>query len=243
MNDNVNKMNEALAALCEKYSVAARGTISMDDKGNWKLACSCGKETFLLPWRTERKFVELKKFLDDKTLEDLSTLRFCTVKTGGCLKQQIAREMDIAVYFTGAPVESVFAVCSAEKGAAANIIAKLANDVSVSIECSTKLPAGQEEIGRHELIASRGVASDQTVDTQTPHSSIYVYGENGEQRYTDTDTELFGFSYAEIWLIRAAFAALSDTKLFDEWNIAYYEMMKCAQAALDSEELKKVIIL
>ena len=31
MNDNVNKMNEALAALCEKYSVAARGTISMDD--------------------------------------------------------------------------------------------------------------------------------------------------------------------------------------------------------------------
>ena len=91
MNDNVNKMNEALAALCEKYSVAARGTISMDDKGNWKLACSCGKGTFLLPWRTERKFVELKKFLDDKTLEDLSTLRFCTVKTGGCLKQQIAR--------------------------------------------------------------------------------------------------------------------------------------------------------
>ena len=74
MNDNVNKMNEALAALCEKYSVAARGTISMDDKGNWKLACSGGKETFLLPWRTERKFVELKKFLDDKKGRDIKVL-------------------------------------------------------------------------------------------------------------------------------------------------------------------------
>lgn len=235
-------MNKALLELCEKYSVSARGTISFED-GNFVLECTCGKKTILLPWRVERRFFELKKFLTDGTLEDLSTLRFCTVKNGGCLKKQIAKELDLAAFFTGSPVKSVFAVCAGEKGAAANIIAKLENDVNVSIECSTKLPAGNDPIDRHELIAARGVASDQTVDTQTPHASVYVYNDKGESRYTDTDTELFGFSYDEIWTIRAAFAALSDTSLFDVWNDAYATMMRAAEAAIASDEQKKVMFL
>lgn len=238
---NYEKMNQALLELCEKYSVAARGTISAADCGFSKLTCTCGKETILLPWRVERRFFELKKMLADGTLEDLSTLRFCTVKNGGCLKAQIAKELDLAVFFTGSPVRSVFAACS--QGCAANIIAKLENDVNVSIECSNRLPGSATPIDRHELIASRGVASDQVVDTQVPQSSVYVYNQDGEERYTDTDTELFGFSYEEIWTIRAAFAALADTSLFDVWNAAYATMITAAGSALASDEQKKVIFL
>jgi len=240
--ENLDKMNSALLELCEKYSVAARGTIA-EENGDLTLTCSCGKKTMLLPWRVERRFFELKNMLNNGTLEDLSTLRFCTVRHGGCLKKQLAKEMDLAVFFTGISIKSVFAVCGAEKGSAANVIAKLANDLNVSIECSTKLPAGAQAIDRHELIASRGVASDQVVDTQVPQSSVYVYTDKGEERYTDTDTELFGFSYDEIWTIRAAFAALSNTKLFEEWNAAADFMKRCADAAIASDEQKKVIYL
>ncbi len=238
----LDEMNKALTMLCKKYGLSLTGQI-LQGEGFYKLKCSCGKETYLLPWRTERKFFELKKMLDDGTLKDLSTLRFCSLRSGGCLKQLIAREMDIAVFFTGVPVQSVFAVMAAEKNCAANIIAKLANDVSVSIECSTKLPAGQQPIDRHELIASRGVASDQAVDTQTPHSSIYVYNQDGEMRYTDTDTELFGFEYEEVLVIRAAFAVLSNPALSDVWNTAFQEMMNCAEMSFASEEQNKVITL
>lgn len=240
--ENLEKMNAALLELCEKYGVSARGTIAVEN-GEPVLTCSCGRKTVLLPWRTERRFVELKNMLRNGTLEDLSTLRFCSVRHGGCLEQQTAKEFDLAVFFTGSPVKTVFAVAGAEKNSAVNIIAKLANDVSVSIECSVKLPENAEEIDRHELIAARGVASDRTVDTQVPQSSVYVFTDKGEEHYTDTDTELFGFDTDAILTIRAAFAVLSDASLSDEWNAAADAMKRCARAAAESDTQKKVICL
>ena len=134
---------------------------------------------------------------------------------------------------------SLYAVCA--KDVAANVIVKFGNDVSASIECSTKLPADGRPIDRHEIIAGRGIASDQAVDTQIPQYSIYAFTDKGEERYTDVDSELFGFSNDEIWIIRAAFAVLSNPGLSAEWNSAEKTMNELAAAVFESDRSGSVI--
>ena len=107
-------------------------------------------------------------------------------------------------------------VCSG--GKVANVIVTFANGMSASVECSAALPDGAAEIDRHEIIARRGVACDRVVDTQVPQASIYAFTEQGVKTYTDTDAELFGFSDAEIWAVRAAFAVLKERPLADAWR-------------------------
>ena len=89
---------------------------------------------------------------------------------------------------------------------------------------------------RHEIIARRGIACDRVVDTQVPQSSIYQFTANGEKRYTDIDTELFGFSNAEILLIRAAFEVLRQPELADAWNKAGARLVRLTEETLASEK-------
>lgn len=235
---NIEKMNESLCALCVKYSVH-KGCIILDGKGNPFLEVGSEKAR-LLPWRVERRFAELKNLIVNRTLEDVSTLRFASVTSGGCLKGQLFRELDLASWMTGKKITRVFGVCAGD--CAANVIAKLEGGLNLSIECSNSLPAGSEIIDRHEIIASRGVASDRGVDTQVPQSSIYLYTDSGEERYTDVDSELFGFSDPEIWIVRAAFAVLSDPTLAKVWNEAAETGAKYAAAVFESDKSQSPIV-
>jgi hypothetical protein len=63
---------------------------------------------------------------------------------------------------------------------------------------------GTPDIDKHEIITDNGVACDRVVDTQTPQSSIYVYGKENKT-FTDTDAELHGLSEMEINTVRNAF--------------------------------------
>ena len=231
---NIKKMNEGLAFLTEKYSVPV-GKIFMGADDVVKVQDGAGQETILLPWRVERRFVELKKMVTGKILEGVSTLRFCSITPGGNLRKQLEREFDLAVWLMDVPLKTLFAVCSKDLSAA-NIVAKLQNDYNFSLECSNKLPQGSEVIDRHEIIARRGVASDRVVDSQVPQSSIYMYNDKGEQRYTDVDSELFGLSTNEIWLVRAAFAVLDKPALSKIWNAAAAQMSVYAKAVFESDQ-------
>jgi len=230
---NITEMNRALNALREKYSVARAGKILPGGM----LETEAGRIT-LLPWRVERRFVELRNIASNGTLEGISTLRFASITAGGELEAQLVREFDLAAWIAGAPVTNVFASC-APGGCAANVIVALKNGIKASIECSNKLPEGTEPIDRHEIIAARGVASDRCVDTQVPQSSLYLYGAEGESRYTDVDFELFGFSGEETGLVRAAFAVLSNPELGAAWNAAAGEAEKCVRAAFKSDRDRK----
>ena len=95
---------------------------------------------------------------------------------------------------------------------------------------------------RHEIIARRGVACDRTVDTQVPQASIYEFTAAGEKRFTDTDTELFGFETDEILLIRAAYAVLSNPTLADEWNAVDAQLTRQVADALATEKNGKPVI-
>ena len=241
---NLKKMNKALDFLREKYisperseprkrsleGCAAKGEITVKD-GH----CFVGAVP-LLPGRMERKIVELKKMTENGTLEGVSTLRFAAfLPKGADVKDALAKELDLAAYLGASDVVRVMAVANGE---AINVLAKLANDVNVSVEVAASLPKGEIAYDRHEIIAKRGVACDQTVDTHTPHASIRCYGAKGAVEYTDVDTELFGMTYEEIWNVRAAFALLQKRASAKVWKAAWSKAVKAADLAFKADKAK-----
>ena len=227
---NIKKMNKGLDFLREKYG-AAKGEIILKD-GH----CYVGA-TPLLPGRMERKIVELKKMTENGTLEGVSTLRFAAfAPKGSDPEAMLAKELDLAAYLGAADVTRVFAVAN---GGAINVLAKLANDVNISVEIGTGLPKKELGYDRHEIIAKRGVACDQTVDTHTQHASIRCWDAKGAVEYTDVDTELFGLTYEEIWNVRAAFALLQGRADAKVWKAAWAKATKAAKLAFKADQAKK----
>ena len=230
---NLKKMNKGLDFLREKYG-ARKGEITLKD-GH----CYVGA-TPLLPGRMERKIVELKKMTENGTLEGVSTLRFASFAPGGgrgatALPALLAKELDLAAYLGASDVTRVMAVAS---GNAINVLAKLANDVNVSVEVGAGLPRSEAAYDRHEIIAKRGVACDQTVDTHTPHASIRVSNAKGMEEFTDVDTELFGLTYEEVWNVRAAFALLQGRASAKVWKAAWAKATKAAALAFAADKSK-----
>ena len=226
---NLKKMNKGLDFLRDKYG-AAKGAITM--KGGH---CYVGK-TPLIPGRMERKIVELKKFTENGTLEGVSTLRFASFgPKGSDMKAMLAKELDLAAYLGASDVVRVMAVST---GAAINVLAKLANDVNVSVEIGAGLPKNALGYDRHEIIAKRGVGCDQTVDTHTPHASIRCWGVKDAVEYTDVDTELFGMTYEEVWNVRAAFALLQERASSKIWKAAWAKAMKAADLCFKADKAK-----
>ena len=230
---NLKKMNKGLDFLREKYG-AKSGEITIKD-GH----CYVGA-TPLLPGRMERKIVELKKMTENGTLEGVSTLRFASfAQKGADTEALLAKELDLAAYLGASDVTRVMAVAS---GNAINVLAKLANDVNVSVEVGAGLPKAATSAAlpydRHEIIAKRGVACDQTVDTHTPHASIRVSNAKGMEEFTDVDTELFGLTYEEIWNVRAAFALLQGRASAKVWKAAWAKATKAAALAFAADKSK-----
>ena len=226
---NIKKMNKGLDFLRGKYG-AKKGEITI--KGEH---CFVGA-TPLLPGRMERKIVELKKMTENGTLEGVSTLRFASFAPKGAdVEAMLAKELDLAAYLGASDVVRVMAVAS---GSAINVLAKLANDVNVSVEIGAGLPKGAAGYDRHEIIAKRGVACDQTVDTHTPHASIRCWDAKGAAEYTDVDTELFGLSYEEVWNVRAAFALLQGRADAKVWKAAWAKATKAAGLAFAADKSK-----
>ena len=226
---NLKKMNKGLDFLRGKYG-AKKGVITVKN-GH----CFVGT-TPLLPGRMERKIVELKKMTENGTLEGVSTLRFAAFAPKGTdMEAMLAKELDLAAYLGASDVVRVMAVAS---GNAINVLAKLANDVNVSVEIGAGLPKGETGYDRHEIIAKRGVACDQTVDTHTPHASIRCYGAKGAEEYTDVDTELFGMTYEEVWNVRAAFALLQGRACAKVWKAACAKATKAAKLAFAADKAK-----
>lgn len=232
---DVNRMNAALQRLRAKYAVAMDGTLAADKASAAGVRLETAESAVpLLPWRVERRFVELKKIIDSQTLEDVSTLRFAAMQSGVTLAQLLYREFDLCEHMIGAQIVKTFAVISDEK--VANVIVTFDDNRSASVECSAALPEGTEDIDRHEIIARRGVACDRVVDTQVPQSSIYTFTADGVKSFTDTDEELFGFSNMEITAVRAAFEVLKNKALAQEWAAADSRLQHKVSATLDSAD-------
>ena len=197
----------------------------------------------LLAWRFRRKFVELKKIVEDSVIENVCLFRFCCMgsKDKWLLSSILYREMDLLEFIGNGKIISVQAVVSEDQ--VSNVILRLDNDALCSIEAGIQMPPDTPLIDRHEMIAQRGVACDLVVDTNVPQSSIYCYTNEGEFRYTDTDMELYGFDDLQIDHIRSAFQVLKNPHLTKKWQQQHNHLVNLVRMVFESNSKREKIIL
>lgn len=196
---------EKLEFLLQKYGVSVSGSLQPDGRA----LIMDGQEIPLLPWRAERRFIELKQMVDSKTVENVSVMRVCRIEpVGADFRRMLCRELDICQWILGDDAASVFAVQAGKT--ALNAAVTLSSGVVCTLELAATLRPGQAPIDKHEIISERGVACDRAVDTQVPQQSIYTFGACGEKTYLDTDFELFGCSPEETAVVRSAFGLLKE---------------------------------
>jgi hypothetical protein len=233
-------LQSALAGLLEKYAVSAPPGWRLADaaEGMAGILRVAGGPVPLLPWRWERRFIELRRLVEAGTVEPVLMSRFSCQSDGQRLSLEavLYRELDLAEWMLGSPVASVM---TSMAGPVANVIVRLANGSLVGLEAGAGLPAGSALVDRHELIARRGVASDRVVDTQVPQSSVYLYGTGGVQQWTDTDTELYGLEPHEINLVRAAFEVLSHPERTDVFRRQHVRLTRLVRLVFESAQERR----
>lgn len=196
-------MQKGLDLLLNKYSVSTKAILSADGK----TVEIDGKAVPVLPWESERRFVELRNLVLTGRLGNMCTYRIGrTAKKGTDLMEMLAREVGILEFTVNSTAKEIFAIAGKNT---MNCIVETENGCVCTIELGATLEAGQTEVDKHEIITDNGVACDRVVDTQMPQNSIYVFGKT-EKTYTDTDAELYNYAEIEINTIRNAFTAAKN---------------------------------
>ena len=228
-----DSLHEQLVRLATKYAVklpgglrlAQRPDASKPEAGEllpgWCLCDEEGRDlsgknaNTLMPWRSERRFIELRNLVTTGTVETVCLWRSRCLSSPErwTLSQAIYREIGLCQWVLGEPFVSVYAATHTD--VVANIVGRLASGIACGIEISLALPAGSPLMDRHEAISRRGVASDQVVDSIVRPSSVYVMAGKGVQAYLDTDSELFGLAEDQAALVREAFASIRQPEKAD----------------------------
>ena len=194
-----------------------------------------GKVIPLLPWRCERRFVELRNLVNDGTLDGVSALRISHVAPKGTdLKILLYRELDLCQWILGRKIREIMTFTNGETS---NTVAELDGGAVCTVELAATLAEGTPDVDKHEITARVGVACDRVVDTQVPQSSIYFYSDKPTpETFTDVDFELFGLSAADVATVRAAQAALADPALADALIAADKELTALVKLSAKSAE-------
>ncbi len=247
---------DALAALLRKYAVQPAGPWRLcngrrppecDTDGvlvlvpGWSQCdADLPEQTVpLRPWRSEQRFIELKRLVDEQTIVPVLMCRFACLTDGNAmpLAATLYREFDLAEWLVGASITGIYAAIDCCR--AANVILRLSNDVVCSVETGVTLPPGSPMHDRHELIARRGVASDRAVDTQVAQSSISAWTDSGTQQYTDTDAELFGLGQDQVSLARSAYEALRNPECVSKLRAEHVRLRQLVELAYESDRLRQ----
>lgn len=229
-------MQKGLDLLLKKYSVATDATLSADGK---TVAVS-GKDIPVLPFESERRFIELRNLVTLGRLGNMCTYRIAhTSKCGTDLFELLKREIGILEFTVNSKVTEIFAI---KGGNALNVITETENGCVCTIELAATLSEDQKDVDKHEIITDSGVGCDRVVDTQMPEESIYLLGKN-KKTFTDTDAELFGYSVIEINTIRNAFLIAKCPEV-QKTNVEKWEhiekVVKAARTSLETLENIKV---
>ncbi len=222
-------LQEKLNFLLDKYAVANKATLSAD---NTSVEVN-GTKYALLPWRLERRYIELKKIVDT-TVGNISHFKIMSINPKNvALDAVIKRELDTAEFISGLKVTEIF---EAKNGNVASVMCMTDSKAVFTLELAATLEEGLDVVDKHEIITDRGTACDRNVDSQTPLSSIYVYGKKHEE-YTDVDFELYGLSIYEISVVRMAFEIAKNTAVGEENNKADARLEALLAKASESEKL------
>lgn len=193
----------------------------------------------LLPWREERRFVELRQIIRQRTIEDVCLWRSRWLVPDGTLTlpQAIYREAGICQWVLGSPATSVMAFLQGDR--AATVILRLANGTACGLEIGRVPASAIASVDRHEAIARRGVASDQVVDSEVRPSSVYVFTDAATTTYTDVDHELPGLDEGQTALVRAALAALKNPDHLRADRVEHKQLARLTERAIESDRLQR----
>ena len=220
-------MQKGLNYLLKKYSVNAKAVLSTDGK----TVATDGVDVPVLPWESERRFIELKNLVVTGRLGNMCTYRIGhTAKKGTDLFEMLAREVGILEFTVNSTVKEIFAIAGVNT---MNCIVETENGCVCTIELGATLDEGQRDIDKHEIITDNGVACDRVVDTQMPQESIYVFGKN-KQAFMDTDAELYGYEEMQINTIRNAFALAKSEELCNANTAKWAHIQKVVDGAKKS---------
>lgn len=196
-------LQEKLEFLLDKYSVDTKAALK-----DRQTVVIDGEELPLLAHRSERRFIELKNMVNNGTLTGISVMRtMCILEKGADLYAALYRELDLCQFILQRAIKSVTVMAN---GNVMNAIATTEDGVVCTLEIAATLKAGETQKDKHEIIAEHGIACDIVVDAQLKQDSIYVFGVNGNAKYTDVDFELYGLSVEDIAVVREAFAVAKE---------------------------------
>ena len=222
-------MQKGLNFLLEKYSVNAKAVLSADGK----TVTVNGKEVPVLPWESERRFIELRNLVLTGRLGNMCTYRIGhTAQKGTDLFELLAREVGILEFTVNSTAKEIFAIAGKNT---MNCIVETENGCVCTIELGATLDNGQKDVDKHEIITDNGVACDRVVDTQMPQDSIYVFGKNAKT-YTDTDAELYNYEEIQINTIRNAFSLAKSEELCKANTAKWAHIQKVVVGAKKSLE-------
>ena len=232
----MNVLQEKLNFLLDKYAVAKEAILSDDGKS----VTVDGKTYPILPWRSERRFIELKKIVDSNTVGAISHFKIMSINPKNVsLDDVLMRELDTAEYIGSLKITEIF---KAENGPTAAVICMTDKKAVITLELSVNLKEGAALIDKHEIITDRGTACDRAVDSQTPLYSVYVYGENTDE-YTDVDFELYGLTAELVSVVRGAFDIAKNTELGEKNLAIHARLLSLVEAAgLSAEKCENVIL-
>ena len=229
-------MQKGLNYLLNKYSVNKAAALSQDGK----YVSIDGKYYPILPWESERRFIELRGLVVNGRMGNMCTYRIGhTSKKGTDLFELLAREIGILEFTVNSKAKEIFAIAGA---CTMNCIVETENGCVCTIELGATLRETDADVDKHEIITDNGVACDRVVDTQVPQQSIYIFGEC-EQTHLDTDAELYGYREAEINTIRNAFAMAKSTELCQSAESKWAHIQKVVSAAKASLESMENIVV
>lgn len=193
----------------------------------------------LLPWQEERRFVELRQIVQQGTIEHVRMWRSRWLVPADTLTlpQAIYREVGVCQWVLDASAISVFATIRGTS--AANVILRLENGVTCGIEIGRAPADAPATVDRHEIIAKRGVASDQVVDCEVRPSSIYVMTGSAAKTYSDVDHELFGLNEQQTAIVRTAFAGLKTPDMRETDRVIHEQLAHLAALAIESDRTQQ----
>lgn len=225
----MKSVKEGIDFLLDKYNVN-----KCVEQADGETAVIDGKKCALLPWRCERRFIELKSLAAD-SLKGISAIRVGRIdKKDADIMKMFRREADICEFISGSAVKEIFAVANGSK--AMNVIMKLDNGIICTLELAAVLNDGERTVDKHEIIAQKGVACDRAVDTQVPQSSIYVFTGDDKEEYLDVDAELYGLSADEAAAARQCFEMARDGYCLCGRAAHLDEIVSACRRSADTEE-------
>lgn len=238
---------QSLKELALKYDAArvtgfektARGCrVTTSDKGVFEFSSDFGNlkgnEIPMYPWRAKRSFFEMANIQRTGAVKEPLAMRIKSIQqpeTCSSLLSVLLREMDVAErVLLGDKIVRIFSAPDIAHSYM-NTLCATESGIKISMELGIA-PSKSGTVELHEVVCRTGIITDTACDTQVSQYPIYVYGNEGQETFADTDFELYGIAPGVQNEIRYILQVLASKDAGDSIRSDYSRQVQLAEKAL-----------